>query len=181
MSDRGRPFMKEPACLISSRSLARGGPGGLACFMGSPVQVDIRVRHRPYGRAFVALGRRMRCLAPPFRGGEARCLDLEICNRRIDTCASLRAGCARFGRAGWSVTAHTNHPLRRPARSIEPRRGREDATSAFKSEEPRPGGSEQRCHSPPFSAERPLVTNADRSALRAHFLGWLIAPAFDEP
>jgi hypothetical protein len=39
-------------------------------FMGSPVRVDIRVRHRPYGRAFVALGRRMRCLAPPFRGAK---------------------------------------------------------------------------------------------------------------
>lgn len=86
----------------------------------------------------------------------------------IDACASLRAGCARFGRAGWRVTAHTHHPLRRLARSIEPRRGREDATSAFGSEEPRPDGSEQRCRSPPISAERPLVTSADRSAPRAH-------------
>lgn len=77
--------------------------------------------------------------------------------------------------------SHVNHPLRRRARGIEPRRGREDATSAFGSEESRPDGSKQRCHSPPFSAERPLVTNADRSALRAHFLRWLIAPAFDEP
>lgn len=113
---RGRPPANEPACLISSRSLVRGGPGGLAWF-GSPARVDIRLRRCACGRAFVALCCRVRCLAPapPWgRSAMPRFRDLQTTNRNV--CCSLARGCARFAFAasGTARDGSRDHPLHQP-------------------------------------------------------------------
>jgi hypothetical protein len=98
----------------------------------------------------------------------------------IDTCASLRAGCARFGRAGWRVTAHTSTPC---AAELE-------ASSRGAGERTRPSLSGAKSETWWVRTAMPFATHLHRATARDErgpfrapgppLARWSIAPAFDE-